>query len=122
MINVTKTHLPPIEEYEKYLKEIWERGWVTNSGSLCCELEGRLKDFFGAKHVLLVSNGTLALQLSLKALNITGEVITTPFSFVATTSAIVWENCKPVFADIDPETLNMYAKNMVTFIATRSML
>jgi dTDP-4-amino-4,6-dideoxygalactose transaminase len=105
MITVTKTFLPPLAEYYALLQQIWERGQVTNHGPLVEELESRLKAQFGVKHLLFVSNGTLALQLAIKALSLTGDVITTPFSYVATTSSIVWENCRPVFVDIDPQTL-----------------
>lgn len=105
MIPVTKPFLPPQEEYLKMLDGIWKRQWLTNMGPLASQLEIELKDFLNVNHLLFVTNGTVALQMSLKALEITGEVITTPFSFVATTSTIVWENCKPVFVDIDEETL-----------------
>ena len=107
MINVTKPFLPPIEEYEKYLKGIWGRGWLTNNGPLVNELELKLKEYLKVEHFLYLNNGTIALQIAIKALGLTGEIITTPFSYVATTSSIVWEGCTPVFADIDPETLNI---------------
>lgn len=107
MINVTKTHLPPLDEYYEYLKGIWERSWVTNHGPLVLELEEKLKDYLGVKHVFFVSNGTIALQIAIKSLQKRGEIITTPFSYVATTSSIVWEGCKPVFVDINPDTLNI---------------
>lgn len=105
MLNVTKAFLPEEAEYIQYLKGIWERGWLTNHGPLVCELEDRLKKFLGVKHLFFVNNGTIAIQIALKALEISGEVITTPFSYVATTSAIVWEGLTPVFADINPKTL-----------------
>lgn len=105
MIPVTKPFLPPIEEYQEYLKGIWERNWVTNAGPLVAELEEKLKSHLGVKHLFFVANGTLALQIAIKALDLKGEVITTPFSYVATTSTISWENCTPVFADIDRNTL-----------------
>ena len=105
MINVTKTYLPPLEEYVEYLQGIWDRNWVTNGGPLLKELEVRLKEFLGVKHLFLVNNGTIALQIAIKALDLQGEIITTPFSYVATASSIVWEGCRPVFVDIDPETL-----------------
>lgn len=107
VINVTKTYLPPLEEYVRYLEGIWERGQITNNGPLVQELEARLKEFLGVKHLFFVSNGTIALQIAIKALCLHGEIITTPFSYVATTSSIVWEGCTPVFVDIDPETLNI---------------
>lgn len=103
-INVTKTYMPPIEEYEKYLRGIWERGHLTNNGPLLIELENKLKKFLGVKHLLLINNGTIALQIAIRALELKNEIITTPFSYAATTTSIVWENCKPVFADIDANT------------------
>lgn len=107
MIPVTKPFLPPKEEYSKYLDGIWQRNWLTNMGPLAGELEMRLKEYLKVKHLLFVTNGTVALQMAMKALEIKGDVITTPFSFVATTSAIVWEGCNPVFVDIDEHTLNI---------------
>jgi dTDP-4-amino-4,6-dideoxygalactose transaminase len=105
MIPVTKTFLPPIEEYIEYLEKIWNSNQVTNNGPLVLELEEKLKDFLGVNHLFFVSNGTIALQIAIKALDLKGEIITTPFSYVATTSSIVWEGCKPVFTDIDSNTL-----------------
>ena len=107
MINVTKTYLPDVEKYKKYVDQIFETGWLTNNGKFTQELEKRLEEYLGVKHLILVANGTLALQISYKALELTGEVITTPFSFVATTSTLVWEGVKPVFVDIDKETFNI---------------
>lgn len=107
MINVTKCMKPPIAEYMGYLSGIWERGQFTNHGPLCLELEKKLQDYLDAENFYYVSNGTMALQLALKALGKTGEVITTPFSFVATTSAIVWEGLVPVFVDIEPNHLTL---------------
>lgn len=106
MINVTKSFMPPIEEYEQYIEKIWKNNWLTNEGPLLKELTGKMEDYLQLNHINMVSNGTLALQLAINALNIdSGEIITTPFSFVATTSSIIWENCKPVFVDIDKDTL-----------------
>lgn len=105
MINVTKSFLPPIEEYIVYLEKIWASNQMTNNGPLVQELEAKLKDYLGVKHLFFVSNGTIALQIAIKALDLHGEIITTPFSYVATTSTIVWEGCQPVFVDIDPNTL-----------------
>jgi len=112
MINVTKIKLPDIEEYIKYLKKIWANEWVTNNGKLVQLLEKKLQAYLKAKNLLVVSSGTLALQLVLKAFNLTGEVITTPFTFAATTNVILWEGLKPVFADIDPETFNIDPKSV----------
>jgi dTDP-4-amino-4,6-dideoxygalactose transaminase len=105
MINVTKTFLPPFDEYAAVLKRAWDKGWITNNGELVLELEQKLKEYLGVKHLLFCNNGTIVLQIALKALNITGEVITTPFSYVASTTAILWEHCKPVFVDIDANSL-----------------
>lgn len=107
MINVTQTFLPPLEEYTEYLKRIWENKWLTNRGVLVRELEEKLKDYLGIENLLAVNNGTVALQIAIKALGLTGEIITTPFSYVATVSSIVWEGCKPVFVDIDPAYLTI---------------
>ncbi len=107
MINVTKTYLPPLEEYTRYLEKIWESHHVTNFGPLSEELENKLRQVLGVKHLFLVANGTIALQIAIKAAGLHGEVITTPFSYVATTSSLVWECCRPVFADIHPETLTI---------------
>jgi len=105
MINVTKSFLPPIEDYISYVQQIWDSNWLTNNGPLVQELEAKLKDYLGVKHLFFVSNGTIALQIAIKALDLHGEVITTPFSYVATTSSLVWEGCQPVFVDIDRHTL-----------------
>lgn len=107
MIPVTKPFLPPIQEYQSYLQDIWKRNWLTNNGPLVNELELKLKEFLGVRHTLYVTNGTIALQLAIKALGLKGEIITTPFSYVATTSSIVWEGCEPVFVDIDKSTGNI---------------
>jgi dTDP-4-amino-4,6-dideoxygalactose transaminase len=107
MIPVTKPFLPTETEFCDYVKSIWERQWLTNNGPLVNTLELKLKEYLGVNHLLYVANGTIALQLAIKALSLHGEIITTPFSFVATTSAIVWQECTPVFVDIDPETYNI---------------
>lgn len=105
MIPVTKSYLPPIDEYVHYLHKIWESNQLTNNGQFVQELELKLKEYLGVKHLFFVSNGTIALQIAIKALDLHGEIITTPFSYVATSSSIVWEGCQPVFVDIDPRTL-----------------
>jgi dTDP-4-amino-4,6-dideoxygalactose transaminase len=104
MINVTKTYLPDFDEYTSVLKRAWDKVWLTNNGELVQELEYKLKNYLDVKNLFFANNGTIVLQMALKALNITKEVITTPFSYVATTNAILWEGCKPVFVDIDPVT------------------
>nr|WP_121272976.1 DegT/DnrJ/EryC1/StrS family aminotransferase [Pedobacter schmidteae] len=107
MIPVTKPFLPKEEEFKAYIDSIWERQWLTNNGPLLSDLEIKLKEYLNVKHLLYVCNGTFALQLAIRALQLTGEIITTPFSYVATTSSIVWEGCKPVYVDIDSETFNI---------------
>jgi dTDP-4-amino-4,6-dideoxygalactose transaminase len=107
MIPVTKPFLPTEKEFKAYVKSIWERQWLTNNGPLVNALELKLKEYLGLDHLLYVTNGTVALQLAIKALDLSGEIITTPFSFVATTSSIVWQGCQPVFVDIDAETFNI---------------
>lgn len=107
MIPVTKPFLPPREKYDQFLDGIWERNWLTNNGPLVNELEQSLKKYLGLQNLLFLSNGTLAIQLAIKALSLSGEIITTPFSYVATTSSIVWEGCDPVFVDIDPCSFNI---------------
>jgi dTDP-4-amino-4,6-dideoxygalactose transaminase len=107
MIPVTKPFLPPKEEVFKLLDEVWQRQWLTNNGPLVNELELKLKEYLDLPHLLYLNNGTIALQIAIKSLELKGEIITTPFSYVATTSSIVWEGCKPVFVDIDPETFNI---------------
>jgi len=105
MINVTKTFLPPLEEYQQLLRGIWERGQVTNHGPLVRQLETELAKFLNVPHLRYICNGTAALQLALKVLSISGEVITTPYSYVATCGAILWERCMPVFVDVDEDTM-----------------
>jgi len=102
--HVTQTSLPPIAEYTNYLHKIWNNGWVTNNGELVKELEIQLKHNLEVANIQYVSNGTVALQLAVNSLNLYGKVITTPYSYVATSNAIHWENFKPVFVDIDPIT------------------
>jgi dTDP-4-amino-4,6-dideoxygalactose transaminase len=109
MIPVTKPFLPPIEEYNALVEGIWKRQWLTNMGPLAVSLEDTLKKYLNLDNVLFVTNGTIALQMAIKALHLTGEIITTPFSYVATTSSIFWEGCKPVFVDIDESSLNIDA-------------
>jgi dTDP-4-amino-4,6-dideoxygalactose transaminase len=111
-INVTKTYLPDRKKLDKYIDQIYESAWLTNNGPLVQELEKRLKEYLGVKNLILVSNGTLALQVAYKALDIKGSAITTPFSFVATASSLVWEGIKPVFADIDEKTWNLDPANI----------
>jgi dTDP-4-amino-4,6-dideoxygalactose transaminase len=120
MIPVTKPFLPPIQEYQQYLNDIWSRNWLTNNGPLVNELELKLKDHLKIKHLLYVTNGTIAIQLAIKALGLKGEIITTPFSYVATTSSMVWEGCVPVFADIDKDSCNLDPQKIEDAITPRT--
>jgi len=106
-INVTKTLLPDREKLDAYIDRILESGWLTNRGTLVRELERRLEEYLNVKNIVLVSNGTLALQVAYKLLELTGEVITTPFTFIATASSLVWNGLDVVFSDIDPRTFNI---------------
>ncbi len=106
-ILVTKPALPPIDEFMPYIEKIWDNCWLTNNGPLHKQLESELAEYLGVKYISLFSNGTLALISALQALQIKGEVITTPFSFVATTHSLWWNSIKPVFIDIEPETFNL---------------
>jgi dTDP-4-amino-4,6-dideoxygalactose transaminase len=119
-ITVTKPFLPPIEDYQRYLKEIWTRGWLTNNGPLVNELELRLKQYLNIEHLLYVVNGTIALQVAIKALGLTGQVITTPFSYVATTSSLIWEGCEPVMVDVLQDTLNIDPSRIEAAITKRT--
>jgi dTDP-4-amino-4,6-dideoxygalactose transaminase len=107
MINVTKTFFPPLSEYNAQLERIWKNEWLTNRGELVKELEGKLKTYLDVSDILIMNNGTIPIQIALKLLAMGGEVITTPFSYVATTSSILWEGCTPVFVDIHPEYLTI---------------
>lgn len=106
-IYVTQPHLPPLEEFIPYLQEIWDKKILTNAGPFHQQLEQALCEYLGVKHLALFTNGTIALMTALQALRITGEVITTPYSFVATAHSLLWSGVKPVFVDIDPRTLNL---------------
>ena len=106
-ILVTQPFLPPIEEFQEYLQQIWDAKWLTNNGKFHQELEKELCRYLGVKYISLFSNGTLALITAIQALKVMGEVITTPYSFVATTHSLWWNNIKPVFVDIDPKTFNI---------------
>lgn len=106
-ILVTKPFQAPFEEITAEMQRAWDAEWLTNNGPLLKEFEAGLEEYLGAKECAVVSNGTVAIQVAMQALEVSGEVITTPFSYVATTSTIVWERCTPVFVDIDPKTFNI---------------
>ncbi len=106
-VHITKPFLPPIEEFIPYLERIWENKILTNGGPFHQQLEDALCGYLGVRHISLFTNGTIALVTALQALDITGVVITTPYSFVATSHSLLWNGIKPVFVDIDPDTLNL---------------
>lgn len=106
-IYVTMPSLAPLDEYYEILKGVWERGILTHNGPLVQKFEKEFNAYYGIKQSVSVSNGTIALQMAIKALKLKGEIITTPFTWIATISAIQWEGCTPVFVDIEPETLNI---------------
>jgi dTDP-4-amino-4,6-dideoxygalactose transaminase len=116
MIHVTKTYLPDKEKYKKYIDEIYKTGWVTNYSPLVQRLEKRLAEYLGVKNVVLVSNGTVALEIAYRTLGLKGFVVTTPFSFVATTSSLVTNQLLPIFADINEKTLNLEPNNIEKLI------
>ena len=120
MIPVTKPFLPPKDEYKQLLDGIWDREWLTNMGPLASQLEMELKAHLKLNHLLYVTNGTVALQMAIKALDLKGEIITTPFSFIATTSSIVWEACTPIFVDIEPQSLNIDPKKIEEAITEKT--
>lgn len=109
-INVTRTFVPPLSEYMYFVKRAFDNEWLTNRGELVLELEEKLKDKLSVSNILITNNGTIPLQIALKLFGENSEIITTPFSYVATSAAIIWENCKPVFVDIDPEHLTIDEK------------
>jgi len=119
-ITVTSPLIPPLEEFTPYLEDIWKRKWLTNNGYYHNELEKSLCQYLDLKHLNLFSNGTLALITALQALRISGEVITTPYSFVATTHSLWWNGIKPVFVDIDPLTLNLDPKKIEAAITPKT--
>jgi dTDP-4-amino-4,6-dideoxygalactose transaminase len=119
-IYVTQPFLPPLDEFHEYLKDIWQTKWITNNGKYHRQLEKELCDYLGVKYISLFSNGTLALVTALQALRISGEVITTPYSFVATTHALWWNNIKPVFVDIEPQTFNLDPDKIEAAITPRT--
>src|SRR5689334_5288791 len=112
-IYVTRPFMPPREEFDSYINEIFDKKILTNHGPLLGRLEKKLKDYLGVDHFHFVTNGTLALQLAINSSGIDqGEIITSPFSYVATTSSILWQKCRPVFADIEPQHLTIDPKKI----------
>lgn len=119
-IFVTQPSMPPLEEFNNYLKEIWSSKIITNAGKFHVQLEEELSSYLGIKHISLVSNGTLALIIAIKALDLTGEVITTPYSYVATAHSINWNGLKPVFADIEEDGFNLDPKKIEALITPKT--
>jgi dTDP-4-amino-4,6-dideoxygalactose transaminase len=119
-ITVTRPTLPPFDEYVALLEGVWLRNHLTNAGPLVVELERRLAEYLGVKHALVVSNGTIALQLAFRALELRGEVITSPFSYVAATSSIAGVGCTPIFADVEPDTLTLSAERAAAAVTQRT--
>lgn len=120
-IYVTQPSLPPLEEYVEYLKGIWERGILTHNGPLVQEFEKQLCDKLNVSNFITATNGTSAIQMAIKALEIKGEIITTAFSWIATISAIKWEGCVPVFCDIEPETFNIDVEKIESLITDKTV-
>ena len=120
-IYVTQPSLAPLEEYMDVLKGVWERGILTHNGPVVQSLEKQLAEKLNINNLVAVSNGTIAIQMAIKALGLKGEIITTPFTWVATVSAIKWENCTPVFCDIDPQTLNINPSKIEELITNKTV-
>ena len=112
MLHVTKSFLPELTSYTKYLERIWNTSHLTNDGPLLLELEAKLAEFLEVENFFFVSNGTIALQLAIKSLGLKGDIITTPFSYCATSNSIIWENCEPIFADISTESLTVESESI----------
>ena len=106
-IYVTMPTLAPLEEVTQLMQGIWERGIMTHNGPLVQRFEKEVADYLHLRNIVSVTNGTIAIHMAIRALGLKGEIITTPFTFIATISSIIWEGCTPVFVDIDPDTLNM---------------
>jgi dTDP-4-amino-4,6-dideoxygalactose transaminase len=120
MIPVSQPFLPPKDEYDKLISNLWDTKWLTNNGMLAKMLETQLKDYLHIPSLHFVHNGTIALQIAIQALHLKNEVITTPFSFVATTTSILWEDCEPVFVDINPRTLCIDPEKIEAAITPRT--
>lgn len=120
MINITEPFLPPQKKFEAYLSQIWSSRHLTNHGPHLRQFERKMKDYFELENFSFLANGTMALQVALSLLDLKGEIITSPFSFVATTNAILWKNCTPIFADIDPYTFNVSPDNIEALITEQT--
>jgi dTDP-4-amino-4,6-dideoxygalactose transaminase len=120
MINVTKTYLPPLDEFVSLLQRAWQKGWITNNGELLRELEEKLRKYLEVPHLYVCTNGTVVLQMAIKALELSDEIITTPFSYVATTNAILWEKCTPIFADVNPADLTIDTTKIESLVSEKT--
>jgi len=119
-VNVTKTFLPPIESYHSFVQRAWDNEWLTNRGELILELEEKLRKYLNIDNILIMNNGTIPIQIALKLIGKCGEVITTPFSYVATTSSIIWENCTPVFVDIEEDNWTLDPRKIEQAITSKT--
>lgn len=119
-INITRTSMPPYEEYIEMIKPLWESHWLTNMGVYHQELENNLKKYLGVQYISLMTNGHMALELAIQAMHLKGEVITTPFTFVSTTHAIIRNGLKPIFCDIDPVTYTIDTKKIESLITEKT--
>lgn len=119
-VYVTRPDLPPLREFLPYLEEIWQSGWLTNAGPFHQKFEQMLAEHLGVKHLALFANGTIALVTALQCLRVTGQVITTPYSFVATSHALLWNGIEPVFVDIEPTTCNLDPERLEAAITPRT--
>ena len=117
-IQVNRPYQPPFAQYQHYLEQAYANKWLTNNGPLVQRLKSRLQEYLGVQHLLLVANGTLAMQLAYRALNVHGSALTTPFTFIATSSSLQWEGIRPEFADIDPATFNLSPAAVANVLAT----
>ena len=120
MIPLNKPFLPPKSEFDSYVSDIWDRNWLTNHGPLVQKFEKEVSNYLNLSRMLFVTNGTTALQIAIKALDLDGEIITTPYSYVATTNSIVWQNCTPVFVDIEPDSFNIDPKKIEDSITSNT--
>lgn len=120
MINVTKTFFPPLSEYTKQLERVWNNQWLTNRGQLLKELEKEVCNYLSTSNIIIMANGTIPLQIALKVMGNHGEIITTPFSYVATSAAIVWENCTPIFVDIHSDYLTIDEDKIERYITPKT--
>lgn len=120
MIHVTETYLPEMDTYRHYLQHLFQSRWLTNNGELVQELTARLEAYLGVRNLVLVANGTLALQIAYRLLEFRGEVVTTPFSFAATSGALVWEGVQPVFSDIDPRSYTLDPARIESLIGPKT--